>query len=370
MATTTTATFTAIGVSAVTSPTVNGNTTITLTNTSSFIGTVFLETSLDGGETFITPATALTGGTMVAGPLTFNFTVPQLASNYQIAQHRLHCTAYTSGTLTYTMTEATAAAITPGVSVGPQGSTSNLVGNFTSILGTTTNDSAAAGMIGEYDSNSMTTVGATGTTFTCAIASPGVFLATAHGLSDLQAVYVSTTGTLPTGFSATTIYYTTLGFTTANSFQLSSTLANAVAGTSINATGASVATCTVHQGCYLASTTAADICGLYLQPGDYDVDALVFPGYGSSTSVTSVALWIAQVGGSAVPTTAALVLAQGLSGTQVATANTANTTQCWTSAGTLRVSLSAAGYLALATVCTFTVSTLIPQALLRARRVR
>ncbi len=246
-------------------------------------------------------------------------------------------------------------------------------GNTTAmaVQGTATNDSAAAGFVGEYLETRMATVAATGTTFTASATVP-VMTAAAHGLVALQAVTVSNSGGgLPTGLSATTNYYVLGGAAlTSGTFQLASTLANAVAGTPIQPSGAGTGTQTVHGACYLATTVASDICGLALTAGDWDVDALVFPGYGASTSVTAYNLWIAQVGASAAPTTAANVLLQGLSGSQVATANTTNTTQCWTSAGTLRVSLASAGYLALAAVATFTVSTLQPQALLRARRVR
>ena len=91
--------FTSATTSAVTSPTVNGSVAVTLNNTSSFIGTVFLETTLDGALTWIRPNTPLTTGTMAAGPLTFDF--PQPFVGMQI---RLNCTAYTSGTLTYSFT--------------------------------------------------------------------------------------------------------------------------------------------------------------------------------------------------------------------------------------------------------------------------
>src|ERR1700685_3846986 len=98
----TSATFTGTGVSATGVPLANGPTLITLTNTSSFIGTVVLEVSQDGGSTWPqVPGAALTTGTMVTGPLTFNYSAPNLTGGgYQTAQMRLHCTAYTSGTLT------------------------------------------------------------------------------------------------------------------------------------------------------------------------------------------------------------------------------------------------------------------------------
>lgn len=369
------ATFVATGVSAVTLPTVAGNTTVVLTNTSSFIGTVFLETSLDGGLTWPTPSGALTSGTMVAGPLTFNVTTPQLTGgSYQTAQHRLRCSAYTSGTLTYTLTEATIPAQTgsTGILVSPN-STGSVVGTFAGILGTTTNDSAPVGEIGEYQAAAMTTVGATGTAVTVQppVLSPALItVASTAGIANLSAVTMTNSGGgLPTGIAATTNFY--VCNLTPTTLQLASTLALAAAGTpDINVTIIGTGTQTLHNSCLLASTTAADICGLALTAGDWDVDAIVFPGYGASTSVTSWALWIAQVGATAQPTTAANVLAQGLTASPNATANTTNTAATWTTAGTLRISLSAAGYIALAAQATFSVSTLSPQALLRARRVR
>lgn len=356
--------FTGTGQSTVTAPTVNGVTTVTLTNTSSFIGTVTFETSLDNGSTWPAGPVLLTG-TMVAGPLTFSFSTPQLTGGaYQTAQHRLNCTAYTSGTMTATSVEAAVPAPVAPVPAYTQA---------TNQIGSQTNDSAPAGVVGEYDFSLMSTVAATGTTFTVVGDSVSkIFTATGHGLVALQAVNVTNSGGgLPTGVAAATNYYVTANSVTANTFQLSDTLAHAAAGTNaIACSTAGTGTQTVHGACYLATTVAADICGLPLAAGDYDVDCLVLPGYGASTSVTSWAIWIAQVGGSAAPTTAANILAQGLTSAQNATANTTNTGGTWATSGTLRISLSAAGYVALAALATFSVSTLQPQALLRARRVR
>lgn len=366
------ATFVATGVSAVTLPTVNGNTTVVLTNTSSFIGTVYLETSLDGGFTWPTPSQPLTSGTMVAGPLTFNLTTPQLTGgSYQTAQHRLRCAAYTSGTLTYTVTEAAIPAQTglAGILVAPT-STGNTLGSFAGILGTTTNDAAPVGEIGEYQATAMTGLVA-GVTFTCPTANPGVLtLASLNGLANLQAVTVSNSGgALPSPLVAATNYYVFNLNPTALTCSLATSLANAQAGTGISIT-VGTGTQTIVPACSLATTVAADICGLALTAGDWDVDAIVYPGLGASISMTTFQLWIAQVGASAAPTTAATVLAQGLSGNQVATANTSTINNTWQTAGTLRVSLSAAGYLALAALVTFSAGSVSPQALLRARRVR
>jgi hypothetical protein len=74
-------------------------------------------------------------------------------------------------------------------------------------------------------------------TFTITIASPGVLTATAHGLSDGDAVILSTNGTLPTGLTAdTTVYYLVNKAT--DTFQL----ATVPCGTAVNTTGAQTGT--------------------------------------------------------------------------------------------------------------------------------
>jgi hypothetical protein len=68
-------------------------------------------------------------------------------------------------------------------------------------------------------------------TFTITIASPGVVTATAHGYSVNDPVVLSTTGALPTGLTAGTVYF--VRNPTANTFELSAT----TGGASINTTG-------------------------------------------------------------------------------------------------------------------------------------
>jgi microcystin-dependent protein len=72
-------------------------------------------------------------------------------------------------------------------------------------------------------------------TFTVTIASPGVFTLNAHGLLTGEEVYLTTTGALPTGLAQNTIYYAI--FVSANTFNLATTRANAIAGTKINTSG-------------------------------------------------------------------------------------------------------------------------------------
>lgn len=68
---------------------------------------------------------------------------------------------------------------------------------------------------------------------TITIASPGVVSNTGHGLIAGDQVKFTTTGALPTGLAAGTVYYVIAAGLTANAFELATTLA----GTAINTTG-------------------------------------------------------------------------------------------------------------------------------------
>lgn len=78
---------------------------------------------------------------------------------------------------------------------------------------------------------------------TISIASPGVVTKTAHGLAAGQKVYFTTTGALPTGLVANTLYFVI--WSSANTFALASTFANAVAGTAITTSGSQSGTHTL-----------------------------------------------------------------------------------------------------------------------------
>jgi microcystin-dependent protein len=70
---------------------------------------------------------------------------------------------------------------------------------------------------------------------TISIAAPGVITLNAHGLATGSPIYLTTTGALPAGLSANTIYYAIV--TGVNTFTLATTYANAKAGTGITTTG-------------------------------------------------------------------------------------------------------------------------------------
>ncbi len=71
------------------------------------------------------------------------------------------------------------------------------------------------------------------TRFTVTIAAPGVFSATAHGLSLNDTVMLETDGALPTGLSIDTVYYVVSGGLGADAFEVSATQG----GTAITTTG-------------------------------------------------------------------------------------------------------------------------------------
>jgi len=80
-------------------------------------------------------------------------------------------------------------------------------------------------------------------TVTITIATPAVLTKTAHGLTTGDQVSFDTTGALPTGLVAGTIYYVI--FVGANTFRVATSLVNANAGTAITTTGSQSGTHTL-----------------------------------------------------------------------------------------------------------------------------
>ena len=73
--------------------------------------------------------------------------------------------------------------------------------------------------------------------FTVTIASPAVFSKTTHGLESGDAVYFTTSGALPTGLTANTIYYVISAGLTADAFEVSTTRGGAAVNTSGSQSG-------------------------------------------------------------------------------------------------------------------------------------
>ena len=135
------------------------------------------------------------------------------------------------------------------------------------IPGTTTNDSATSGNVGEVlmsGSKAFTT-----STVTMTIASPCVVTWTSHGLSTAMPVHFTTTGALPTGLVGSTNYYVIK--IDANTFWLASTATNAFAGTKINTSGSQSGTHTALGSANLTNVTAACVNALQLTAGDWVV---------------------------------------------------------------------------------------------------
>lgn len=170
------------------------------------------------------------------------------------------------------------------------------------IPGTATNDDAPAGDIGEY----LAAAALNNTiNFTVTIASPGVVTQTAHGYSNTgtAAFVASTTGALPTGLVAGTVYWTIPGTVTANTFQLATSIANAFAGTAINTTGTQSGTHTGKSSIPLTSATAGVCAAIKLTAGDWDVTGLGLHDIQNTTAPTQLITNVsATIGGDLLAT--------------------------------------------------------------------
>lgn len=153
---------------------------------------------------------------------------------------------------------------------------------------------APSGYVGEMFGGAVKGTAATATV-TITSANPGVITWTSHGFSSsvYQPVVFTTTGGLPTNITSGTVYYATP--IDANTFHISTTIANAVAGTWIDCTaGAQSGTQTGTAGCAMASTTAINVTGMSLPAGDWDLYAQVTWNAGSTTTYTIAKTSISQ----------------------------------------------------------------------------
>lgn len=227
------------------------------------------------------------------------------------------------------------------------------------IPGVTTNSNAAAGIIGEYLSS---TVPNTNFTATITIAAPGVISKTAHGLNNLSPVVFTTTGALPTGITAGTVYWTTN--VTANTFNISTTIANAIAGTKVTTTGSQSGIHTVTSGMPLSTGSPLSVTALSLTAGDYDVRGTVAYTAGSLTTATAFQGSIGQSNNSlgTIPNNGAY--------TQLGISVAAAGLEPVMPVGTTRVSLSGTTAIYLVAQSTFATSTMTAYGFLAARRIR
>jgi len=106
---------------------------------------------------------------------------------------------------------------------------------------------------------------------TMTIAAPGVVTSTAHGLLTGDAIYFTTTGALPTGLTANTIYY--VSTVTTDTFTVATTRANAYAGTKITTSGSqsgvhSLSACPYGLGDGSTTFNLPDARGVVIAGGD------------------------------------------------------------------------------------------------------
>jgi hypothetical protein len=132
-------------------------------------------------------------------------------------------------------------------------------------------------------------------TVTITIAAPGVVTWTGHGLSRAQPITFATTGALPTGLTAGTTYYVSSSSLATDTFRVSTSVANALAGTNITTTG-------TQSGVQTASALGSSTLTVTLTAHGLSVgDTINFP---ISTTVGASA-WATSVFGTYTATTVA-----------------------------------------------------------------
>jgi hypothetical protein len=159
------------------------------------------------------------------------------------------------------------------------------------IVGVTDASSASAGSVGEYIYVSAPNSGNTAT-ITVTIASPAVVTWTSHPFGGSTTVnwtapvVFTTTGALPTGITAGTTYWVIGSSITANTFQIATSAANALAGTAINTSGSQSGTHTGTAGAALTSGANSNACAINVPAGDWDIFAQIGFLPANTTSIT------------------------------------------------------------------------------------
>ena len=157
------------------------------------------------------------------------------------------------------------------------------------ITGVTNNSNAASGIVGEYINSNIPN--STHSPISISIANPAVVGWTAHGLNNVTPVVFATTGALPTGVTAGTVYWTCN--VTTNSFNIATSIANAIAGTTITTSGTQSGTQSATSGMPLSTGSDASITALSLPHGDWDVTGNVTF---TANALTTATLFTASIG--------------------------------------------------------------------------
>lgn len=158
--------------------------------------------------------------------------------------------------------------------------------------GTTTNDNASAGNVGEFMQGM--TDASTAATFTVTIASPAVVTQAGHNYTSTgTGIFVpTTTGALPTGLTAGTVYYVIPTTVSGNTFQLATSIANAFAGTAVNTSGSQSGTHTGSAFRSLTNNTQADLAAVQLTAGDWMLSGSAYYVAANTTTTSYVSVGI------------------------------------------------------------------------------
>lgn len=332
-------------------------------------------TSFSAGTTGLTPSSATEGAVTLAGTLVVANGGTNCASASITCFNNITglSAAGTTGTTTTNLVFSSSPMLTTPT-LGAATATSITFSPTTDgIVGTTTNDGAAAGYVGEYvvsGASSFNNTIISAATVTISIASPAViswtgnpyYLSTATGNGCASLVVFSTTGALPTGLTAGTNYYVTCNANfTANAFNVSTSTTNAIAGTAINTSGSQSGTQSAVPAYSIGSGSGRDFGAMSLTAGDWDVTGIIHIVPASTTSFTQeIAVISSTTGGGG--TVYAVATQSQAAEVPVNSLNIPLSVE--------RISLASTTTVFCAVDLTFTVSTATVSGECRARRVR
>lgn len=163
--------------------------------------------------------------------------------------------------------------------------------------GITNGSNAAAGKVGEFVSAQSSGVTAT---VTMTIATPAVVTWTAIPYKGLAAgagtnwtapIIFTTTGALPTGITAGTVYWIIGSSVSGNTHQIATSIANALAGTAIATSGTQSGVQSGTASTSLGSGAATDVAAILLSAGDWTVTGNIVNLPAGGTTITYALGW-------------------------------------------------------------------------------
>ena len=174
-----------------------------------------------------------------------------------------------------------------------------LTAKGTGAVYTSGNTAAAlppAGYVGEYYSTDCG--GMNPTTATISISSPAIITVTNNMVgtpsgsnnAGICPVYFTTTGSLPTGITAGTVYWTIGSTLTSSQFEIATSVANAIAGTAINTSGSQSGTHTASFYASLSSGVTAGCAAINLPAGNWMANGVAYTRPAGTISAFDVAL--------------------------------------------------------------------------------